>query len=427
MEDTAIFDAWVKRALDFDPASPNGTVANDTGIFDSVKDLVADAKAAVTGKDPRVTAKQTLMFSLLALADPAGATPEETVLLTSLRAAITKALGPAAPAQPALNSATAGIAKLQELIAKIRQRDPVAELASKNPGAATKAREAFGKFDGILGPAAVTPEAAKQAADDLALKKKAVDNAYAAFKAAKALPPDAKGRQDKIDKASADYQAAKTPADAAAAHMDAIIGRASLSKALSHGPLSGETGNPFPDPATAEKLIAAYSKDAVMADAAVTAASTAKFPGVIADNVGPMIDRAKGGFANARGRKFSSEEYSRSYGADLLKTGGAVGPEYFAGLSDYMASGAQFSADGPGKANGEPMAELAQKRSVKLAGKLIKPDGSIDVGSADAKTAVGDLLYHPQAMRDQTPAMAAHVLKTVKLFGDPVEGPKASG
>src|SRR5262249_13846123 len=70
--------------------------------------------------------------------------------------------------------------------------------------------------------------------------------------------------------------------------------------------------------------------------------------------------------------------------------------------------------------------ERAQQRSVTLATKLVNPDGTIDLASPTAQDAIGNMLFHPDAMQFQTPAMTANVLKTLKFLGDPQTGPQAS-
>lgn len=382
MQPSAEMHAWVERVLKVDlgaaglggadPAAagpdaagalPDGTAAAaDGGLFDIVRDLVADVTAAVTGSDPRKDAAA-------------------------------------------------------------QRKKALAALEAKDPEAAKQARAAFDKWDRVLGGAEVTPEAAKKAGEERAAKEKAYADALALVQKAKALP-DGDKKKAAIAKAEKGFRAAKAEADKAAERDDAVVGRASLAKALSHGPLSAETGRPL-DPQAAGKLIAAYGQDARMADAAVTAAATAKFPGAIADNLAPMISRAKGGFAASDGRMFVDPSMARGYGQDLLKMGGEMGPGYFARLPDYVASGQQFTPDGTGGEGEATWTGMAQKRSVALAGKLVRTDGTIDVASDGAKAAVGNLLFHPDAMRNQQPALAAHVLKTVDFLSDPVTGPQA--
>ena len=106
--------------------------------------------------------------------------------------------------------------------------------------------------------------------------------------------------------------------------------------------------------------------------------------------------------------------------------GGEVGLEYFARLPDYIASGQQFVKGATGDGTAKNANEAAQNRSVKLAGALVAPDGGIDVTSGGAKTAIGNALFHPDAMRTQTPAFSEHLLKAVDFFADPTTGPQAS-
>ncbi len=407
----------------------NGTAPADgdqIGFFDKMKDLVADVSAVVTGDDPRKDSKKALVARLAKLVDPADATTEENAGFKQERDTIAKALAPDAPPAPDLEVAAKAIAKLEQLIELSKRQKTLTALDAKNPEAAKQARAAFDNFDRLLGDTEVTPSLVKQTGDDRAAKEKELASALTVLKNARKLPEDHKLKPAAIKKAEELYNAAKAAADQVAERENAMVGRASLTQAISHGPLSAETGAPFKDPQTAQKLIAAYSQDARMANSAVNAAATSKYPEAIADNVGPMITRAQGGFAAGNGEAFSNRDTAEKYGQDLLKMGGNVGPDYFARLPDYVASGHQFADNATGGDGAGTWPELAQKRSTTLAGKLIKPDGTIDVTSGDAKTAIGDQLFHPDAMRNQTPALAANMLKTVNFLSDPTTGPQAS-
>lgn len=441
MQATTEQRAWLKNVLGIDLSPVNDQadhhadgegnlvppVEGDQNWFtDKLKDLAADVKAVVTGADSRVDTKRSLLAQLAGLTDPAVATDDEKAGFKKERDAIAAALALDAPPDASLKDAAAAIGRLRKLIDLVGRRKTLAALDSKNPEAAKQARAAFDKFDRVLGDTEVTPELVKQTSADRATKEKDLASALAVLKNAKKLPDTEPRKAAAIKKAEANYNAAKAAADQAVERENAMVGRDSLTKAISHGPLSAESDAPFKDPATAQKLIAAYSQDARMADAAVTAASGSKFPEAIADNVGPMITRAQGGFAAGSGESFSNRDTATKYGTDLLKMGGNVGPEYFARLPDYVASGQQFVDNATGDAGASTFTDLAQKRSVKLAGALIKPDGSVDTTSDGAKAAIGNQLFHPDAMRNQTPAMSAHVLKTVDFLSDPTTGPQAS-
>ena len=202
-----------------------------------------------------------------------------------------------------------------------------------------------------------------------------------------------------------------------------MIGQQSLTAALSNGKLSAQSDAKF-DPAVTEKLIAVFGKSGRMASAALDSASSAKFPGAIADTVGPMIDRAKAGF-KVTGKGAWVQSFAETYGGGLLTQAGQHGPEFLAGLPSYLDSGAQFSKGAAG-ATGATFNEAMANRSRKLAGALIKPDGTIDVTSPGSTEAVGHLLYHPDVMKNPTPGLSDNVLNTVKMLKDPVTGPQAS-
>ena len=431
--------AWVGRVLGIElgqavretQRQPDGDAGaaradgGDTGIFDIVKDLAADVSAAVTGSDPRKDTKIALLARLAALTDPAASTGDEKVAFKKERDAVTSALTADAPPAANLDTAAKALERLVQLIEASKRRTMLVALETKNPEAATQARTAFAKFDKTLAGVEVTPALVAQVGQERAAKEKELATALTVLKNARKLPDDNPLKAAAIAKAEKTYVAIKGVADQIAERENAMVGRTSLTNAMSHGPLSAETDAPF-NPRTAQKLFAAYNQDARMADAAVSAASTAKYPEAIADNVTGMISRAQGGFAAGSGEAFNDRDASRKYGQDLLKMGGDIGPEYFARLPDYVASGQQFVENATGDAGATSWADIAQKRSVKLAGKIVKPDGAVDVTSGDAKNAIGNVLFHPDAMRNQTPALGAHVLKTVSFLSDPTTGPQAS-
>jgi hypothetical protein len=424
---------WVSRVLGIQPGAlatprPSGDArgpqpvdgGGETGFFDDVKNLVSDVGGMIAGADSRKATRKSLLLKLARLTDPDGATKEEKAGFKKERDAATKALAGEAPSGSELDTAAEAIARLAKLIEQARRRVSLAALGAKNPEAAKQARATLGKFDTVLGDTEVTPELVKETGEARAAKEKELAAALA--EASKKLPAN----DPRKKKALEAYKALKAEADTLAERENAMIGRTSLENALSHGPLSSESGSAVTRPETAQKLIAAYGKDARIADAAVTAAGTAKFPDAIADNVDDIITRSQNGFAAKGGQAYNNRDTAREYGQNLLKMGGNVGPEYFARLPDYIASGQQFTPDGPGDKSETAWNKAAQKRSTTLAGKLIKPDGTIDVTSDAAKAAIGDQLFHPDAVKYQAPALSAHMLKTVDFLADPATGPQAT-
>ena len=436
MADVAEQRSWVGRVLGItlpDRDAPRGDTeirrqsaldGGDSGILDFFSDVKAKIESTVTGTDPRAEEKKVLLASLARLHDPSDADTKEKDAFKQERDAIGQALKDDPPSTENVNIAKAALDRLEHLIEAANRRIAVANLAKRDPEAGKDAEEALGKFQKLLGDTEVTPAKVKEASQAREAKEKELAQALNVLKKAQKLPDTEKLKQPAIKKAQQIYDGLKQEADRLADRENAMVGLTSLTAALQHGPMSGETGAPF-KPETVRKLVAAYKDDPRMADSAVRAAGTAKYPDLIADNVGPMIARSRSGFAAGNGEAFDNRDFSQQYGQDLLKMGGEVGPEYFARLPDYIASGQQFATGATGDGTATTRNQVAQNRSVKLAGALIAPDGGVDVTSDGAKAAIGNALFHPDAMRTQTPAFSEHVLKTVDFLADPTTGPQA--
>jgi hypothetical protein len=197
----------------------------------------------------------------------------------------------------------------------------------------------------------------------------------------------------------------------------ATRGRQLLVDTINHGPLSGETGRPIDDE-SAKSIIRAFERDPDLADVAARKAATAKYPAAVAKGLDLVITQVEAGFPN-RERVPMPKDQARSHGKALLDMGGKLGDGYFDLLPEYLASGHQSDADPMGSASGKTPAQVMQERGLKLAQGLMKPGGEIDLTSDAAKAAIGNTLFHPDAISVATPEFNAHVLETLKVLKDP--------
>ena len=296
----------------------------------------------------------------------------------------------------------------------------LAKLTAANPRAATAAKAAFDAFATVLGEEEATAQSVQEAGAARNAAEKRVTASRKAVQDARALPSGTKA--EKLSKKNVRLSAGgeQTSAEAALvlanARETALLGQLRLSEAIKGGPLSGDTGRPF-SPDTAEKLITGYKTNPRLADAAVAEAGMAQFPDAVADELGAMIGRVGAGFKS--GRTSLRENAALGYGKGLLKQVGNLGPGSLAGLDGYLTDGLQFQPDPLGESGCGTYTELARRRTAAIAGKLVQPDGSVDPTSTPAKTAIGHALFHPDSIQNQTPALTAHLMKTVEVLSTP--------
>jgi hypothetical protein len=269
-------------------------------------------------------------------------------------------------------------------------------------------------------------KAADEAVTDA--KGKAQDAARA-VQTAKAMPSgtpeEIRLRDEAIRQATEASSKAQEVQKAAEARERALLGTRMLTEALEHGPLSAEAGKPFPDD-VAEKFMQGFALDPQLTGTAITSAKGSRNPGAVAKYLGPMIDKMNKGFADKTGTPLPPSIDSRAYAEKMLAIGAHCGDAYFAGLDDYIANGGPRAPAPFGEATGDKASVRSQKRTVALAGGLLSPSGAVDLTTDRAKTALGNILYHPEAMANPQPALTDQVLKSVDLFNDPVHGPKAN-
>jgi len=345
----------------------------------------------------------------------------------AIKAELTKAgnaLTDEAPTPAQIKIAETSLASARRMV---KEAATAGALASKDPKQAKATRKAFKKFADILDGEEPTPEAVEDAGRAVSETNKAGEALFEQYQLLEVVPtgetPEAKGiREAALEEKKKEIVAAREKYEKAMARENALLGQKYLTEALDHGPLSSESGQRLTSGSA--DIVKAFTKNARLAKSAVQSLASAQHPEVIAKNIGKMVDMVGTGFEAGDGGVMA-DKHAQAYGEKLLRMGGEVGEEFFDGLSDYISSGRQFEANPLGAAHKDPHV-LAQRRGNALAGSMIKPDGSIDLSSDKAKNAIGDLLFNPDVLDNPTPAMTAHVLKTVKFLQDPVTGPKAS-
>lgn len=296
-----------------------------------------------------------------------------------------------------------------------------AGLQGKYARGAVAARAAFDGFAAVIGDQPVTPELLARAKDEIATVTAERDGPQKRLDKAATLPQGPE--RDKLTaEANRDLAAVQARIDAAMAFEKAARCKDALTKALTVGPLSAGSGQTLPD-ATAAALIAAFTRDPEFAASAVSMAASSTHPEALAAGLPRLLDLKNAGFAAAG--KLMDADKADAYAKDLLKMGGNVGAEFFARMPDYMTSGKQFEVD-PLREKGRKGAALAQTRSVRLAGAMVGPDGTITTDSAQLNSRVGHLLFNPTSLENPTPAMNEYALKSIEMFRDPIIAKEAN-
>ncbi|WP_424984486.1 hypothetical protein [Microbulbifer sp. S227A] len=406
-------DSRVKLILDKSVDPIGKTTAKDS--FAAIKTLT-DLKADIEQAKLDIAADKTRMLQKIAqLADPGGATPDEKKAMKAERDRVTTAMAGDWPSPDEFAKAQRAC---EALAALVRTSEKISALATKSPKAAAKARETFASFDALIGDKPVTPERIAKVKEDIEQARKDASDAASDWNKAKALPEgnptEIAAKELAIKTALAEYRAARTREKTASKLNSAIIGKQKLSESLAFGPLAPDAGRPFTD-GSAEKLIAAYKKDPLLADSAVALAQRSRDPDQIAHVIEPMCNLAAQGF-KANG-KVMGEEQARSYAENLMKSGDHIGPEFYNGLNSYLKSGRQYEKDALGPLPGT-FSELAESRSKAIGGAMLASNGAFDPTSDKAKNAINDLMYNPDILRNATPSLALHAFETQKALQD---------
>ncbi|MQQ09341.1 hypothetical protein GFB49_12815 [Epibacterium sp. SM1979] len=296
-------------------------------------------------------------------------------------------------------------------------------IETKYPGASAAAATALDGFAAKLGDQEVTPELLAAAKDGIKQAEERLKKAKARLKQAQDMS-DGPNKAEAIRLAQMDVDGMNARLQEAKDFDKAARGKKALTEALSYGPLSPNSGQGFSD-AAAKALIEGFSRDPGLTQVALESASSGKYPDAVAQGLTKVMDQRDNRFKDDSGTYFAKPEAAEKYAEDLLKMGANVGPEFFARMDDYMASGRQYVANPLGDIRIKSDTAKAQKRSVVLGGALLK-DGELDLGSQMAKDAVGDMLFNPYSLHNPMPAMNEHVVKTLDFLGKPENATKAN-
>lgn len=243
-------------------------------------------------------------------------------------------------------------------------------------------------------------------------------------------------------KTKADYRVALTARDDAIAENKALEDKRDLLDALNFGALSDAAATPLDEDAKV-KMIEAYGKAPDVGQEALALIEQMDDPSLITQNVGNVVDRLAGGFADKKGKQLEIEKPDGSKGPpseaagnamaiSALKLGASRGQEYFDGFNAYMDSGAQLKKDPCGGTDLEPgdsdlnLDAVAQKRSAMMADAVVQRDGSVDFEGKRGKEAMDHILYHPGSLQTYAPHAISEIEKTQKLFTDPATSTKAN-
>ncbi|MEY8831380.1 hypothetical protein AB9K34_23665 [Sedimentitalea sp. XS_ASV28] len=406
-------DSRIKLILDKSVDPIGRTTARES--FAAIKTLT-DLKTEIEQAKQDIAADKTRMLQRITqLADPGGASPDEKEAMEAERNRVTAAMAADWPTPDDFAKAQLACDALAKLV---RTSEKLSALATKSPQAAAKAREVVASFDAIIGDRPVTAEWIAEIEEDIEEARKHASDAILEWNKANALPGDTpqqvKAKELAIEAALADYQAAQNKEEAARKINNAIIGKEKLSQSLAFGPLAPDAGRPFND-GSAEKLIAAYQKDPLLADSAAALAQRSRDPDQIAHVIEPMCNLAASGFA-ANGMDMRDDR-ARSYAENLLKSGDHIGPDFYDGLNSYLESGRQFEENPLGPLP-KTFSELATTRSKAIGGAMLADDGTFDPTSDKARNAINDLMYHPGILRNATPSLALHAFETQKALQD---------
>ncbi|MDK3075275.1 hypothetical protein QO034_19520 [Sedimentitalea sp. JM2-8] len=404
-------DTRVKAILDKSNDPISKTTAKDSA--DAIKAL-NDLKPEIEQAKLAIADDKTKMLEALALlTNPDGATEAEQNGMKAERDRAATAMSGDWPSPADFAKAQRACDALATLI---RTAEKVSALAAKSPKAAAKARESLASFDAIIGEEGVTPELVAKINENLTQAREDKSAAISEWHKAKALPEDNEeqiaAKELAVKAAVADYRVALQAEKDASKINNAIIAKEKLSQSLAFGPLAPDAGRPFKD-SSAEKLIAAYQKDPLLADSVIDLAQRSRDPDQIAKVIAPICNQVARGFK--AGGKSMSEENARIYAENLLKSGDHIGPDFYAGIDSYLKSGRQFETGTLGPLAGT-FPELATERSKALGGAMLAEDGTFDPTSDKAKNAIADLMYNPDILRNATPSLALHAFETQKAL-----------
>ncbi|MEO9573620.1 MAG: hypothetical protein ABJ263_12945 [Tateyamaria sp.] len=296
---------------------------------------------------------------------------------------------------------------------------------AKGLAAAEAAEKAWKDFNDALPDLASMAESER---NEAMLKGMELDRLRkeAAQAAEEAKARDIKAAEDVAAAAKGEHDTAKEGTKAASDDLKKKEAKRGILDAITVGPLSPNHGAPFDD-AVSAKFIEGFQKDPGLTAKAIESATGARHPEAVANALGGIADNLSAGFADKDGKTLPEGEDPRAYAEKLIQTGSYCGPEYFDKLDAYISSGAHLEDSGFKAIPTDKSNERAQKRSVATASAMIDGDGNLDVESEAAQKAVGNLLFHPDAMKHPMPTMSDTTLRTLEELKKPKAGEIING
>jgi hypothetical protein len=322
----------------------------------------------------------------------------------------------------------AEIAAAEEALEKakgiVQRGDRLEALSGRSLAAAGAAQDAFDNMRNITGGGPVTDErieAAQQGQRDAAAEIARLEQEIARIgRLAVGGAADIQANDAAITQKEAELADAQDRLNDSRALEKALKGTKLLDEALQNGPLACKgKARQMPDRAI-EALIAGFEVAPELASKAVAIANDAPDPVAVAEAIPAINVQLENGFADQNGDKLDWLK-PEVYALDLLKMGGACGPDYFARIDDYVRLGGLVDPNGPHETIHDSKRKAVQKRAVGAAEGLIDPaTQQLDLTSDRAKLAVGQSLFHPFVMRSGgAPAASKHMLETLAFLSTP--------
>ncbi|MEP3331644.1 hypothetical protein [Sedimentitalea sp.] len=411
---------------------PNGSIGKDVAMSDhkAAMDYRSAGKfkkahaamvltlATMKQVEKKVMDERTTILQRAAgLSVAEGATQKENDFLATAKKGVIDALPDERPTPQQL---AAGRKVLEKAAKVVARTGTLKELHERDPKAAAAAHLAFDAMREKTGGGEITPERINEAEDAAAEARLEALRFDTEMRRAEALPvtniDEGIARMEKIVKARTAKEEAERKAKEAMDMANALLGTKLLSEALETGPISGKgEARKMPEEAI-KALIASFEDHPRMASAAVDVANNALDPVAVAKGVPTVGKQVDAGFKSADGKAPNGLE-SEKYARQLLEMGGSCGEDYFERIDDYVRLGGLMEDSPLPDREGDDLSARGQKRSVAVAGELLSDSGRLALGTDEAKLAVGNMLFHPEAMAKPTPALNKHVLETLDVLG----------
>lgn len=316
-----------------------------------------------------------------------------------------------------LEQATAALARMDELNVPPGDRGELIRLAQANQAGFDAAMEVIANMEGG-GALDVSDTAMADLANQMSETRSSYNEASDRLQGL----VDAGAPQAEIDAVEAELTTLRETFQTARDDFNQREEKRDLLDALSYGPLSVDRPEPM-DAEDVTALIQAYGRSPEVAGEAIALAGRAEDPGVIAQNVGAVIDLSESGFAPPGGDPIDGADENELQGmaVNMLRNGAAMGQEYFDGAADYYASGAQSAEDPCGGRSGDSVGDINNRRTAMMGRDMLDADGNVDITSDSARGAMDHMLYHPGSLSPDSysPNVTQQMQGVYELFENP--------